>query len=69
MNYIGSKYSLLSFLDETISKVCKFDDTSNLIFADLFAGTGVVGSYFRSKRIKVKTEISLQIQLSNIYIV
>lgn len=53
MNYIGSKYSLLSFLDETISKVCKFDDTSNLIFADLFAGTGVVGSYFRSKGYKV----------------
>lgn len=53
MNYIGSKYSLLSFLDETISKVCKFDDTSNVIFADLFAGTGVVGSYFRSKGYKV----------------
>lgn len=48
MNYIGSKYSLLDFLHETIAEVSGYKDGDNYIFADLFAGTGVVGSYYKT---------------------
>ena len=48
MNYIGSKYSLLDFLHDTIKEVTKFSDNQQYTFADLFAGTGVVGSFYRS---------------------
>lgn len=47
MNYIGSKYSLLDFLHETIGKVTHYKDGDPYVFADLFAGTGVVGAYYR----------------------
>ena len=47
MNYIGSKYSLLDFLHETIGKVTHYKDSDPYVFADLFAGTGVVGAYYR----------------------
>lgn len=47
MNYIGSKYSLLDFLHETIGKVTHYKDGAPYVFADLFAGTGVVGAYYR----------------------
>ena len=50
MNYIGSKLSLLKFLEESISKVV---DKNSRIFCDLFAGTGAVGSYFKKKGFKV----------------
>lgn len=43
MNYIGSKYSLLDFLEDSIKKVTDFKDGDDFIFADLFAGTGIVG--------------------------
>ena len=46
MNYIGSKYSLLDFLHETIETVTGYKDGDSYIFGDLFAGTGVVGSYY-----------------------
>ena len=46
MNYIGSKLSLLEFLDESINKVV---DKNCKVFCDLFAGTGVVGIYFKKK--------------------
>ncbi|KKR09857.1 MAG: Adenine-specific methyltransferase [Parcubacteria group bacterium GW2011_GWA2_39_18] len=46
MNYIGSKLSLLEFLDESINKVV---DKNCHVFCDLFAGTGIVGSYFKKK--------------------
>lgn len=49
MNYIGSKYSLLDFLQNTISEVTGFKDGTGYVFADLFAGTGVVGSAYKSK--------------------
>lgn len=51
MNYIGSKYSLMDFLTTTITSVagCRTDRT----FADLFAGTGVVGKTFREKGYEV----------------
>ena len=45
MNYIGSKYSLIDFLTETIVTVAGTD--TDKIFADLFAGTGVVGKTFK----------------------
>lgn len=46
MNYIGSKYSLIDFLQESI---LDFAGTGNKVFADLFAGTGVVGSHFKEQ--------------------
>jgi len=50
MNYIGSKLSLLEFLEESINKVVgKNCDT----FCDLFAGTGIVGRYFKTKGYKI----------------
>ena len=48
MNYIGSKYSLMDFLTEAITSVVG-KNAGNRTFADLFAGTGVVGSTFKQK--------------------
>lgn len=53
MNYIGSKYSLLDFLTETISGVTGYKSGDSYVFADLFAGTGVVGQTFKSMGCKV----------------
>lgn len=47
MNYIGSKYSLLDFLKNTISDVTGYKSGEGHTFADLFAGTGVVGSAYK----------------------
>lgn len=44
-NYIGSKYSLLNFLDEIITQY-KGD-----IFADIFAGTSIVSRHFKDYKI------------------
>lgn len=50
MNYIGSKLSLLEFLEDSINKVViKNCDT----FCDLFAGTGIVGRHFKKKGYKI----------------
>lgn len=53
MNYIGSKYSLIDFLEESINKTLKLcgEDRkpSEMIFADLFAGTGVVSGSFKKQ--------------------
>lgn len=49
MNYIGSKYSLLDFLQETITKVTGYKDGDSYVFADLFAGTGIVGQTYKAK--------------------
>lgn len=46
MNYIGSKLSLLEFLENSIDKVV---DKNCRVFCDLFAGTGVVGAFFKKK--------------------
>lgn len=53
MNYIGSKYSLLDFLHETIAEVTQYKDGNEIIFADLFAGTGVVGASYKRKGCRV----------------
>jgi len=50
MNYIGSKLSLLEFLGESINKVV---DKNCNTFCDLFAGTGIVGRYFKTKDYKI----------------
>lgn len=50
MNYIGSKLSLLEFLGNSINKVV---DKNCRTFCDLFAGTGIVGSYFKKKGYKI----------------
>ena len=52
MNYIGSKYSLLDFIDTTIKGVVG-EDMSQLVFCDLFAGTGIVGRHFKTQVHKV----------------
>lgn len=46
MNYIGSKHKLSSFLKKSILSVVG-SNISNLIFCDLFAGTGIVGRNFK----------------------
>ena len=47
MNYIGSKLSLLEFIEEVILK--EVEKKENLILCDIFSGTGVVGKYFKEK--------------------
>ncbi|RXP64625.1 modification methylase [Lutibacter sp. HS1-25] len=46
MNYIGSKHKLSSFLKKAIQETVKAD-LSELVFCDLFAGTGIVGRNFK----------------------
>ena len=48
MNYIGSKYSLIDFIQSTIQDVTGYSNGNNYTFADLFAGTGIVGSTYKS---------------------
>lgn len=48
MNYIGSKLSLLTFLEESINKVVG-KDKSCRVFCDIFAGTGAVGRHFKKQ--------------------
>lgn len=50
MNYIGSKLSLLDFLEKSIEKVAGKDHE---VFFDLFAGTGAVGAHFKKKGYKI----------------
>ena len=50
MNYIGSKHSLLHFIENTVSEIADGNEKS---FCDLFAGTGAVGRHFKSKGYRV----------------
>lgn len=50
MNYIGSKSSLLPFIDKHYSRTI---DGGEQTFCDLFAGTGAVGRHFKSKGLRV----------------
>ena len=47
MNYIGSKFSILSYIDEVIENFT--DQKKDITFCDIFAGTGVVSKYFKEK--------------------
>ena len=50
LNYIGSKKSLLIFLDHVFNKeIIKEVNTKNMIFMDGFAGSGIVSKYFNRK--------------------
>ena len=40
--FLGSKYKLLNFIEDTVNEYCK--DVKSVV--DVFAGTGVVGSMF-----------------------
>lgn len=51
MNYIGAKNKLLPFLDTNISKIVGSLD--GMVFCDIFAGTGAVGRYFKTRVSKV----------------
>jgi len=48
MNYIGSKLSILDFIDETVNDFVK-SKGNKVILCDLFSRTGTVGKYFRKK--------------------
>lgn len=50
MNYIGSKHSLLGFIEDSIGQVT---DNKFEVFCDLFAGTGAVGIRFKKNGFKV----------------
>ena len=50
MNYIGSKLSLLPFLDDVFQQV---SDGSEKVFCDLFAGTGAVGRHFKGRGLQI----------------
>jgi len=52
MNYIGSKLKLSNFIKETVYSVVG-QDLSNLVFCDIFAGTGIVGRNFKQEVKKV----------------
>lgn len=52
MNYIGSKLSLMDFLQESMDSVIG-SEQSGYTFADLFAGTGIVGSTYKKRGCKV----------------
>lgn len=49
MNYIGSKLSLIDFIKESIKETVGYKNGKDLIFSDLFAGTGVVGASFKKE--------------------
>lgn len=53
MNYIGSKLSLIDFLQNSIDSITNYKIGENYTFADLFAGTGIVGSTFKKRNCKV----------------
>ena len=50
MNYIGSKLTLLPFLEDVFRQVA---DGSEKVFCDLFAGTGAVGRHFKRLGLQV----------------
>ena len=52
MNYIGSKLKLSDFIKTTVYSVVG-KDLSDLVFCDIFAGTGIVGRTFKAEVKKV----------------
>lgn len=52
MNYIGSKFRLSPWIKEVIGKVYP-EPLRNIIFCDLFAGTGIVGRQFKREAGKI----------------
>jgi adenine-specific DNA-methyltransferase len=58
--YLGNKYKLLGFIEDIVNEKCNGFES----FCDIFAGTGVVGSRFNQKNVKV---ISNDILSSNYF--
>ena len=52
LNYIGSKFTLSSWIKSEIKKVVG-DDLSEKVFCDMFAGTGIIGQIFKKEVKKV----------------
>lgn len=52
MNYIGSKFSLLPFIENTVCNLVG-SDLSQITFCDIFAGTGIVARSFKTKVKKI----------------
>jgi adenine-specific DNA-methyltransferase len=50
VNYIGSKHTLLPFLNRVYRSI---SNGGERVFCDIFAGTGVVGRYFKRQGLKV----------------
>ena len=48
MNYIGSKLSILDYIDDTIQDFAQISN-NDITFCDIFAGTSSVGKYFKNK--------------------
>jgi adenine-specific DNA-methyltransferase len=48
LNYIGSKFKLLEWIDSTIKEKTGWNNFENKNIADLFAGTGIISLYFRN---------------------
>lgn len=48
LNYIGSKYNLLEWIETTIKEVTGLESLRSVRVADIFAGTGIVSHYFRT---------------------
>lgn len=53
LNYIGSKYQLLEWLDNSIKERTGYKTYENKVIADLFGGTGVVSYHFRKNKASV----------------
>ncbi len=50
VNYIGSKHSLLPFLESVFDRIC---DGNERVLCDIFAGTGAVGRLFKRKGLRI----------------
>ena len=50
LNYIGSKYTLLDWIDTFVLEKTGWDSFANKHIADSFAGTGIVSYHFRRKQ-------------------
>jgi adenine-specific DNA-methyltransferase len=60
LNYIGSKYKLLNFLEENIKSFTGYDNFEDKVIGDLFSGTGIVSYFFRTKKAQViSTDLEL----------
>ena len=56
MNYIGSKFTLSSFLEENIKQTIKENNSKNLsecVFCDLFTGTTAISKIFKTQVKKI----------------
>jgi adenine-specific DNA-methyltransferase len=65
LNYIGSKFQLLEWLEEQILLSTGYENFNEKNVADLFAGTGIVSHFFRTKQARV---ISNDSELYSFYI-